>query len=442
MAVALSALAQRPQDATADAVRGVWVPRTALVSRASIASVVRAAENAGFNTLLVQVRGRGEAFYRGASEPRATDLANQPADFDPLATVLTLARAAGLRVHAWININLVASGVNLPRSRDHVVWRHPEWLMIPRALAVSRTLPSAQSAADVRTLAAWTRKASETVEGLYLSPISDDSQTYTTAVVRDLVERYPLDGVHLDYIRYPGAAFDYGASTVAAFRAAVAPARPAAEQQQLDRAAVKNPVAWADGLPAEFAAFRRDRLTALVRRLQAAVRAARPQAIVSAAVVPDQAAARSSRMQDWSAWARAGYLDVACPMIYTPDATEFAALAAAVDSTLGELPFWAGIGAYRLSLPQTVAHVRTARRAGAAGVVVFSSDFITRASASDRAQLRTVLLEPTRRVLTLGDAHGGRGGRARGRGEEQLTPRAAWRRGPEAWGWGPTPSNK
>ena len=151
----------------------------------------------------------------------------------------------------------------------------------------SRTLPSAQSPADVRTLAAWTRKASETVEGLYLSPISDDSQTYTTAVVRDLVERYPLDGVHLDYIRYPGAAFDYGAPTLAAFRAAVAPARPAAEQQQLDRAAVKNPAAWADGLPAEFAAFRRDRLTALVRRLQAAVRAARPQAIVSAAVVPD-----------------------------------------------------------------------------------------------------------------------------------------------------------
>ena len=324
-------------------------------------------------------------------------LASQPAGFDPLATAIALGRAAGLQVHAWININLIASGTNLPVSRNHVAWRHPEWLMVPRALAVSRTLPSARSAADVRTLAAWTRKASDSVEGLYLSPVSDAAQAYTTAVVKDLVERYPLDGVHLDYIRYPSAAFDYGAGSIALFRAAVAPAQSAADRQRIDRAARTNPVAWADALPAEFAAFRRDRLTALVRRVQAAVRAVRPNAIMSAAVVPDSAAARTNRLQDWSAWSRAGYLDVACPMIYTPDAAEFASLAADVDHTLGELPFWAGIGAYRLSMTQTIAHVRLARRAGAAGVVMFSSDQFAGASASDLTLLRSAFLEPSAR---------------------------------------------
>jgi hypothetical protein len=38
-------------------------------------------------------------------------------------------------VHAWIDVSRVASTVELPLSRDHVVYRHPEWLMVPRALA-------------------------------------------------------------------------------------------------------------------------------------------------------------------------------------------------------------------------------------------------------------------------------------------------------------------
>src|SRR6185312_2522615 len=89
----------------------------------------------GFNTLLVQVRGRGDAYFAQGLEPRPATLANQPATFDPLAQVLTEAHAAGLRVHAWVNVNLIAS-VNLPPTdRGHVMHRHPEWLMVPRALA-------------------------------------------------------------------------------------------------------------------------------------------------------------------------------------------------------------------------------------------------------------------------------------------------------------------
>ena len=90
------------------------------------------AHQQGFNTLLVQVRGRGDAYYTTPLEPRSTDLARQPASFDPLATVLTEARERGLRVHAWVALNLVSSAVELPASPEHLVYRHPEWLMVPR----------------------------------------------------------------------------------------------------------------------------------------------------------------------------------------------------------------------------------------------------------------------------------------------------------------------
>jgi uncharacterized lipoprotein YddW (UPF0748 family) len=102
-------------------VRALWVLRSSLASPNSIASLVRSAREHGFNTLLVQVRGRGDAYFNNGIEPRAAELQHQAAGFDPLDTVLTAAHAAGLRVHAWFNVNLVSSAVDLPLAREHLV---------------------------------------------------------------------------------------------------------------------------------------------------------------------------------------------------------------------------------------------------------------------------------------------------------------------------------
>ncbi len=74
-------------------VRAIWVQRASLTSPTSVLSVVEMAAAAGFNTLIVQVRGRGDAYYRTEREPRAVALAQQPASFDPLE--LMVERAHG-----------------------------------------------------------------------------------------------------------------------------------------------------------------------------------------------------------------------------------------------------------------------------------------------------------------------------------------------------------
>src|SRR5512147_1194649 len=71
--------------------RGLWVVRTALVSPQEVDRVVDAAAEAGFNALFVQVRGRGDAFYRSSLVPRSPLLERQPKDFDPLARLLARA---------------------------------------------------------------------------------------------------------------------------------------------------------------------------------------------------------------------------------------------------------------------------------------------------------------------------------------------------------------
>src|SRR5689334_14003313 len=124
-AVLVTAALGTGRAGAADEVRALWVVRTMLASPAAIDRMVDSAAAAGFNTLIVQVRGRGDSYFSAGLDPRPALLADD-ASFDPLQTTIDRAHQRGLRVHAWINVNLVSSANELPASRSHVVYRHPE----------------------------------------------------------------------------------------------------------------------------------------------------------------------------------------------------------------------------------------------------------------------------------------------------------------------------
>jgi uncharacterized lipoprotein YddW (UPF0748 family) len=354
-------------------VRALWVTRATLTSPARIGEMVTAAQNAGFNTLLVQVRGRGDAYYRSTLEPPPTELVIRP-DFDPLMEVLVRARPAGLAVHAWINVNLISSAAELPSSRQHIVYRHPEWLMVPRELADEMIGTSPNSPEYVGRLARWTRSHGEEVEGLYTSPVHAAAAAHVANVAAEIVRNYPVDGVHLDYARFPNADFDYSPATLQQFTHAVRGQLSPAERQRVDGVALVDPLAYTNRFPERWQAFRQSRMTGLVMRVRTAVKSANPRAIVSAAVAPDLADAASSRMQDWRTWLEQGLLDVVCPMTYTPDPAQFARQVTSVQELAGDRPVWAGVAAYRLTATATLQHIDLARRSRAAGLILFSYD--------------------------------------------------------------------
>jgi uncharacterized lipoprotein YddW (UPF0748 family) len=355
-------------------VRALWVTRSSLVSPDRVAAMVRSAAASGFNTLLVQVRGRGDAYFPSRVEPRAQALAGQPLSFDPLASTLALARARGLRVHAWVNVNLTSSGAELPTSREHVVYEHPEWLMVPRALAFELGRIHPRSPEYVGRLARWTRSLPTEVEGLYSSPVHAGAVDRLVSVVDELVSNYALDGLHLDYARYPSASFDYSRGALGAFRTQIDGELSGAERLRYGTKDVAALLAVTELKPERWAEFRRSRLNALVMRVRTVAKARRPGIVLSAAVYPDSSEAASARLQDWRSWIEHRMIDVICPMAYTPDTATFAAQIAAVRQHAGGQPVWAGIGAYQLSSSRTVENIRTARRLGAEGIVLFSYD--------------------------------------------------------------------
>ena len=345
----------------------MWVLRTSLATPASIDRMVRAAEGAGINTLFVQVRGRGDAYYASRLEPRGALLADQPAAFDPLARVIGAARARGIAVHAWININLVSDASYLPTDPSHLIRTHPEWLMVPRELAAFAWTAQPRDPGYLKRLTSWTRANLTAVEGLYVSPIPSGARAHAVAVARDLVRRYPLDGLHLDYIRYPHDGFDYSRAALSAFRASL---NLGAALSDVDVRELP------ERYPGEWAAFRRARITTLASAIADAARDARPGIQISAAVVPDPRAAITNKLQDWPDWAARGIVDALCPMVYAEDRPVFTSQIEAVHQAIGDLPIWTGIGAYRLPASETASRILESRRAGAAGFVLFSYDSV------------------------------------------------------------------
>jgi uncharacterized lipoprotein YddW (UPF0748 family) len=335
--------------------------------------MVSAAQRAGFNTLVVQVRGRGDAYYRSSFEPRATELDSQPG-FDPLAETLALARPAGLEVHAWVAVNLVASAADLPTSRQHVIYRQPDWLMVPRALAAELRAVDARSPQYVGRLVQWTRAHSDEVEGLYMSPIHSWAATHLTSVITELVTKYDVDGVHLDYVRYPNEEFDYSRAALQQFKLAVRPELADSDRRLADARERSDPLAYPDLFPERWLSFRHSRLTTLVAGIRTAVNAARPGAVISAAVVPNMAQAASSKLQDWRTWLERSLIDVVCPMAYTQDLGLFERQIKEARGLAADRVVWAGIGAFHLTPAATVRHIEAAHRQNAAGIILFSYD--------------------------------------------------------------------
>jgi uncharacterized lipoprotein YddW (UPF0748 family) len=200
-------------------------------------------------------------------------------------------------------------------------------------------------------------------EGLYLSPSAPGAVAHLEQVVSELVRGYAVDGLHLDFIRYPGPEYDWSRKALEGFRTSRGGGDllggPAADAE-----------AWGN--------YRRTVLDDLAARLSGAARQARPGVVISAAVVPDQATALYHRYQSWPGWVARGVVDAVCPMAYTPDTKIFRAQVEQARTRLGTTaPVWAGVGAWRLPLASVVEKIRVAREAGASGVVLFSHESFT-----------------------------------------------------------------
>jgi uncharacterized lipoprotein YddW (UPF0748 family) len=339
-------------------VRGMWVVRSSVTSPQKIRNVIATSKRFGFNTLFVQVRGRGDAYYTSTLEPRSEELSNQPLTFDPLAMTITLAHDAGIQVHAWVNTDFVWGGSRRPLSPDHILNKHPDW--------IARTSKGTYSTV-----------ATAQCEGVFVTPANPEVRQHNHDVFMELVKNYDLDGIHFDYIRYPNQSYDFSPATTTAFCADMTTrgiASPGAKAKEADK------LAFIKAHYDDWSNWRRAQVTDMVESISRDAHDAKPGIVVSAAVFANWREAYVEKGQDWHRWLADGALDAVVPMAYSSDTSLVAsqiADAARVATAAGR-HCYAGLGAWHIPAAGAIVKTDVARAVGAQGVVLFSYGGVTR----------------------------------------------------------------
>jgi uncharacterized lipoprotein YddW (UPF0748 family) len=274
--LALPAAAMGAPAPAADEVRAIWVTRFEYQSEADVKTILANCAALGFNTILFQVRGQADAYYRSSIEPWAERLGGRDPGFDPLEVACRESKRLGLSLHAWVNTMPAWRGKVPPADRGHVCYRHPEWIVVGRD----------------------GRRQSFNDHYVCLNPCLPEVREYIVSVLRDLAERYPIDGLHLDYVRFIEGEWSYDARTLSLFGSSPE----------------ERPEAWD--------AFRKGAVTELVQATRRMLKEMRPDAVFSAAVFPS-AKSRERVLQDAEGWVRRGLIDWVFPMTYEDSDADF-----------------------------------------------------------------------------------------------------------------------
>ncbi len=176
-------------------VRSVWLttvynldwPKTtgANTQKQEMINLLDKLKAANFNTIMLQVRGRGDLLYPSAIEPWAkilTGTLGSNPGYDPLAFTIQEAHKRGMEVHAWwVAVKVYGTGTPPNTSPRHIVLKRPDLCKLYSN--------------------EW-----------WLDMGYPDSKTYLLNLAVEMIRNYALDGIHFDFLRYPNPDFDDAAS--------------------------------------------------------------------------------------------------------------------------------------------------------------------------------------------------------------------------------------
>lgn len=262
--------------------RAVWIatvwnidwPRTANFSgplyeaegqKASYRAMLDHYVSLGFNTVFVQVRSQGDAFYESPYEPWSAFLTNtrgKNPGYDVLGFLVEEAHARGLEFHAWINpfriTTRTAATASFPALHPSI---DPEWIVEHEKLQM-------------------------------YNPAIAGARQRLADVAKDIITKYDVDGLHMDDYFYPDPT-SVGALT--------------SDQELYEQ------------LGSGFATiedWRRDNVDKTIELMYETVVANRPEIVFSVSPAPNRDYNRNVLYADVVKWCKEGWVDLLIPQLY------------------------------------------------------------------------------------------------------------------------------
>jgi uncharacterized lipoprotein YddW (UPF0748 family) len=327
---ALAAAYLRAQPSPRREARGFWNHSGTGAYPGDWERTAKELSRSGFNMVFPNMLWAGVAHYPSRLLPRSETFARWG---DQVAQCVAAAHAHGIEVHVWkVNHNLSTA----PRE------------FVQRLRREGRLQVTVSGKPED-----------------WLCPSDPENLKLESDSMLEVAANYDVDGLHFDYIRYPGPECCYCEGCRRRFEAATG----------------VRVVHWPDDchhgpLESRYQQWRCDQITRLVKTVHDEAKKLKPRIKISAAVFGSYPDCRRSVGQDWVAWVRAGLLDFVCPMDYADTDPPFVDLVTRQLKLVdGRIPLYPGIGAWRLGPADRVAsQIYQARQLGAPGFTLFNLD--------------------------------------------------------------------
>ena len=263
-------------------------------------AIERLAEN-GFTAILPNMLWAGAAFYKSDVLPVASSVAEKG---DQIELCLAACKKYGIECHVWkVNYNM-------------------GWATDAKFVAKMKAQGRTQVNFNGTTNERW------------LCPSHPENRKLEIESVLEIARKYDVDGLHFDYIRYPGRQACFCSGCRRRFERAMG------AKVKSWPADVRNNKSLAD----RWLDFRRGQITSVVAAVAERARQIRPGIKISAAVFRNWPVDRDAVGQDWKLWCDRGYLDFVCPMDYTSSSGQFRRMVQQQQPWAGKVPCYPGIG--------------------------------------------------------------------------------------------------
>ena len=334
--------------------RAVWLttiggldwPRTKAVDAASrerqkeeLVRILDNYKNANINTVIFQTRVRAALLYPSQIEPWELSLTGthgKDPGYDPLAFCIDECHKRGMELHAWV-------------------------VCIPIGTAERQRGYGAASLAKQHKELVKTAKGGE----MFMIPGKPETADYIANICKEIVENYDVDGISLDYIRYPESIYNFS------------------DDELYPRTSSMSKADW-----------KRENITRIVRRVHDVVKPIKPWVKLSSSPIGKYRDTKRYSAGGWNGynavwqdpvlWLKEDYQDLLFPMMYFTGNNYYPFLFQWLENSHGH-PIVPGLGIYfldpregRWTLNEVRAEMHTARNSGIGGFAFYRGEFLTK----------------------------------------------------------------
>ena len=283
-------------------IRAMWLDRGTIVkakSKKDLEPLFDRMAKAGINTVFMETLNASYPIYPSRIAPEQNPMTR---GWDPLKASVELAHERGMELHAWLWAFAAANqGHNtiLGQPKNYlgpVLSRHPNWVLKDQNGRVFNRTPGFKKA--------------------FFDPANPQVRRYLLSLMDEIVTKYDVDGIQLDYIRYPfqdnTTRQQYGYTSVSR---SLFKQRYGIDPKKISRSS---------HLWQRWTGFKIEQISSFVEEASELIKSKRPELILSTAVFPMERNKRLFTLQQhWEDWSYKKSVDMVVLMTYALDTGSF-----------------------------------------------------------------------------------------------------------------------